>query len=170
MAQPSYDTFAAFARVVDSASEFEKTAFQVVVWHLALEREIDAVVKSLAARSPKLGQLGFINKAKLLHSLWKGDDLAAEKLYNVLDAFNSLRNKVAHGNEGYEKSLTNLKEAYFAIEPDCEGDPDFGYIVQGVCAFMGKGIMPAEFVRLATALDDLVNEKWPASFGEPRRP
>ncbi len=97
MAEEKYDPYEGLHRVALAAENLNMEAVEVVTLHLALEREIEIVLSQLLARTNKLGQLGFINKAAVLHSTWRDSKGKADKLYKVLNDFNELRNAFAHG-------------------------------------------------------------------------
>ena len=155
-----YDPYAAFARLADAGESIDARAILILTYHLALERELNLVLEKMLLRPLKSG-VGFVNKAKLLHAFWKGSNDDAEMMFQVLNAFNELRNQIAHNNTKTIESLeANLFAAYRAIDPAAPEKLDYGFIAQGVCAFIGDGMMPGELTAVAARLDGIMNS-WP---------
>ncbi len=159
--EDDYDPYAAIARIASASLAKDERALQVITCHLALEREVNLILATLTNREVRLN--GFRNKARMLHALWdRRPDIenSANLMLQALERFDDLRNAVAHGNEGVEKCHDNLSAAYLLLEPDCPADADYGYIAQGLCAFIGDGMMPAELSRIVTMLDQAL-ARWP---------
>lgn len=161
-----YDPYTAWVRIETAANELNWEAVEVVTLHLALERELEFVLSKKCLRSTRIARLSFVAKSAVLHSLGDYNDEDADKLYNVLWRFNELRNAVAHGNSANIKACReNLQNAYLAINPTATSPFGNTVIAQGICAYMGKGMMPDEFSKVAALMDEVVREKLPLALG-----
>lgn len=145
----------------------DQRAAVILTFHAALEREIDVVLAAILPRADKIKKsFGFANKIDVLAAAWKGDPDAGDRLHLVLRRLNDLRNSVAHGDtiEEVERWLTKLLDAYRAIDPDVDVHVEIGEMAQGICSFMADGPTPSEIVKVAEALNQLVNVTMPAAL------
>lgn len=167
LAKVDYDGFAGIHRMAQAEATVDQRAAVILTFHAALEREIDVVLAALLPRADKLKKgFGFANKIDVLAAAWKGDPDAGDRLHLVLRRLNDLRNSVAHGDtiEEVERWLTKLLDAYRAIDPDVDVHVEIGEMAQGICSFMADGPTPSDIVKVAEALDQLVNVTMPATL------
>lgn len=171
MAKVDYDGFAGIHRIAQAEGTVDQRTAVIVTFHAALEREIDVVLAALLPRPEKLKKsFGFANKIDVLAAAWKGDPDAGDRLHLALRRFNDLRNSVAHGDaiDEVDKFLTKLIDAYRGIDPEVDVHVEIAEVAQGICSFMADGPTPREFLKIAKALDHLVNVAMPAAFGSSR--
>jgi hypothetical protein len=164
MAGTDYNGIEGLFRILAAGDKTEDTfAIEVLTFHAALEHEINVVLSHLLNRPDAIlkgkVRLSFPQKAKLLVALWKGDPETADKLNEVLKAFEDLRNEVAHMGDGSLKSLkASLDAAYREIVPTAGDDTELLEIAQGTAVYMADGSDLQDFKGVLVGLDKLVNE------------
>ncbi|MDB5714411.1 MAG: hypothetical protein JWO15_1808 [Sphingomonadales bacterium] len=172
MAGADYNGIEGLIRITAAGDKLDDTfAIEVLAFHAALEVELDIVLRALLIRpdailKAKGKRLSFPQKAQLLVALWKGDAEKADKLNVVLQAFEDLRNEVAHmGDEPLKSWKAKLDAAFREIEPDTGDDPSLYEIAQGTAFYMADGHSVADFVAAMNGLEKLVNATMPKIFG-----
>jgi hypothetical protein len=170
MAGIEYDGIEGVLRVHQAGEERETFAIEVITFHAAIEHELEVALTKIIPRPDVLfggkPKWSFAHKAKLLQAMWRGSPNDADKLAEVLRAFQNLRDAVAHNDRKEIKSCnTNLTIAFRKIASEFSDDYSMIDVAQGICLFLADG-KTEEDVRAAFGqLDKLINEKLPKVFG-----
>lgn len=174
MAGADYDGIEAIFRIAKKGEVLDTFAIEVLIFHAAVEHELEVVLRKLLRHPDKLfvkgPKLSFPHRARLLCAMWRKDPADADKLNGVLKALEDLRNEVAHhGDIPLKSHKANLTQAFREIEPKAGDDPSMLEIAQGISMFIADdaGTL-ADFKETLDALDVLVNEKMPAVLGATR--
>lgn len=169
MGQVEYDWLEGLLRVTRAGEHLDRRWVEIIAYHAALEAEIDCMlVKCLPRGEAVTGsnpRFTFGHKIAMLKAAWKGEAESVDKLCRILVSFNELRNAVAHPDKKKTRAeIKNVTNAYMALADNLEHRPDIGEIAQGVCAFMGDGILPHDLKDIARRLDRLVNVEMPRAL------
>lgn len=170
MAGMDYDGIAGVLRVLKAGEKLDTFAVEVLTFHAAIEHEIEVALRKIMPRPEALftgtPKLGFAQKAKILNALWQRDGSDADKLANVLHAFQNLRDSVAHSDRKQIKACnTNLTIAYREMARSENDDYSILEVAQGICLFLADGTTVDDLVATFAALDQLVNEDLPRVLG-----
>ncbi|MEO8724048.1 MAG: hypothetical protein ABI395_11125 [Sphingobium sp.] len=170
MGKVNYDWLEGITRVLKAGEKLDQRWVEIIAYHTALELELnEMLLKSLLRGEAVTGsnpRFTFGQKVAILKACWQGKADDADKLCRILFSFNELRNAVAHPDKKKTRAeLKNLADAYLALVPNLGHAPTIAEIAQGVCAFMGDGIMPHDLENMANGLDHLVNVAMPKALG-----
>lgn len=170
MAGMDYDGIAGILRVLEAGEKPETFAIEVITFHAAIEHEIEIAISKIIPRPDAMftgtPKLNFAHKAKVLNALWQRNTEDADKLSKVLQAFQNLRDAVAHSDRKEIKACnTNLTIAYRDIARNESDDYPIVEVAQGICLFMADGTTVDDLMAKFSALGKLVNEDIPQSFG-----
>ncbi|WP_288806355.1 hypothetical protein [uncultured Novosphingobium sp.] len=158
MRDPDYDGIEGIFRIAEAGSVLNPFAIEVLTYHAAVEYELDFVLNRLLPHPEKIlkgrPKLSFPHKARLLAALWPYDPSDADKLNNVLKAFQDLRDEIAHpgGTDALAASKAKLDDAFRGIEPEAGSEPSMLEIAQGISMFIANDGTLADFHN---ALDGL---------------
>lgn len=145
MGHGSYNPFEGILRLAIAGDKKpDPFVTEVLVFHAALEQEIDEFLSKLLPRPEKLfqrpGQFGFQNKVTVLAAAWVGDGVRGDRLCATLIRFNDLRNAVVHSDQkdGRDKALSNLRRAYRLMQSDDGEGLSVTEMAVGICLSMGQ--------------------------------
>lgn len=119
MARVGYDAFEGLKRLAEAGERLDIGVAEVLVYHLAVEREVALVVDRLAVYPEQLRTLSHANRLRVLGAFWRGPKDAGDLLLNVLQRFNELRNSVAHGDPPgqIDAAKARLRAAFAVLLP-----------------------------------------------------
>ncbi|MBB5740982.1 hypothetical protein GGQ93_002717 [Brevundimonas aurantiaca] len=156
MARVGYDAFEGLKRLAEAGERLDIGVAEVLVYHLAVEREVALVVDKLAVYPDPLRSLSHANRMKVLGAFWRGPKEAGEALLTVLQRFNELRNGVAHGDppRRIEAAKSRLREAFAVLLPgDDENQRTIPEIAAGVIGFLADNPSNAQLRLRRMAAD-----------------
>lgn len=170
MGKVEYDWLEGIHRIAKAGDKLDRRWVEIIAYHAALEGEINVMLlKSLRRGEAVTGsspRFTFGHKVAILKAAWQGDPEDADKLCGILFSFNELRNAVAHPDaKKTEAEIRNVTNAYSALVRGLDHEPDIAEIAQGVCAFMGDGILPHDLKGIVDGVDHIVNVALPKAIG-----
>lgn len=123
----------ALRRLALVAGDMDLRTAEVVICHVAIEREVNLALAKLVPNPERLGGLPLAHGLKVLAALWTSSP--SEHLAMLLRRWDELRNHMAHGRSSTEteKHLQRLKDA--ALATGVHGVAEGSITVVGLAAF-----------------------------------
>ena len=159
MARVDYDAFEGLGRMAGVVEGLDPRAAAVIACHIALEREVMVVLERSVPRATYLSNLGYAQKVDVLAAAWAGEDDDAAKVRAALLAYGTLRNRIAHGNDGrIEGAYAALQAAYRALHPKAGDETSVEDIAGGIISFFGEAPTPEELRPIMRGLGQLIEQ------------